>query len=436
MSPAFTSLSVRNYRIYFAGSLISNIGTWLQQTALAWLMLQLTGSGTALGATIGLYLLPTLLLSPLAGLVADRLPKRKLMLWMQVAMSIPSAALGLLAIFGQVVPWQVFALTFLLGIGRAFEAPARQSFVSEMVDSDRLANAVSLNSASFNSGRLIGPGLAGLLIAALGSGVSATGWVILLNAISFWFVVVALLALDRTDLTPAPLAKAGKGSIRDGARYVRSRPDLVLLLVTVAFLGAFGMNFQLTSALMATEVFGKGAGEFGVLGSILAIGSLSGALLAARRPRPRLRFIVGAALLFSVVQVISGLMPSYWLYAAVLPLVGISLLTAGTTASAVIQLTTIPQMRGRVVSIYLMVFLGSTPIGAPLIGWIGEYFGPREAVVVSGLITGLGVLTAAVIYGRRHAGKVPADVAAAARRVLAQRTNRLQTAIRRRIVES
>ncbi|SKB08276.1 MFS transporter [Aeromicrobium choanae] len=402
MSPTFHSLSIRNYRIYFAGSMVSNIGTWLQQTALAWLVLELTGSGAALGATIALYLLPTLLFSPIAGAVADRVPKRSLLLWMQVAMSVPAGFLGVFAILGHVEPWHVYVLTFLLGIGKAFEAPARQSFVSEMVDAERLTNAVALNSASFNSGRLIGPGLAGLLIAALGSGVVATGWVILLNAISFWFVVGALLLMDRSALAPAPISAPGKRSVLDGARYVASRPDLLLLFVTVFFLGAFGMNFQITSALMATDVFGKGAGEFGVLGSILAIGSLVGALLAARRPKPRLRFIIGAALVFSVAQVMSGLMPTYWSYAAVLPLIGISVLTTATTANAVIQLTTVPEMRGRVVSLYLMVFVGSTPLGAPVIGWIGEHVGPREALVVSGLIAGLGIAIAALLYARRH----------------------------------
>lgn len=418
MSSTFKSLSVRNYRIYFAGSIVSNIGTWLQQTALAWLVLQLTGSGVALGVTVGLYLLPTLLFSPLAGVVADRVPKRELLIWMQVVMSVPSAALGIFAIMGHIDAWHVFVMTFLLGVGRAFEAPARQSFVSEMVDAERLTNAIALNSASFNSGRLIGPGLAGLMIAALGSGVSATGWVIVLNAISFWFVVGALALMDRSELAPSPIAAPGQRSVMDGAKYVASRPDLMLLFVTVFFLGAFGMNFQITSALMATDVFGKGAGEFGVLGSILAIGSLIGALLAARRPRPRLRFIIGAALTFSVAQIASGLMPTYWTYAAVLPLVGISVLTTATTANAVIQLTTTPQMRGRVVSLYLMVFVGSTPFGAPVIGWIGEQVGAREALVASGLISGLGIGIATLLYARRHDLSSPVPLSPVVRRML------------------
>lgn len=403
MSPTFSALAVRNYRIYAIGALASNIGTWLQNTAQAWLVLQLTGSGAALGFVVALQLLPSLLFSPLAGLLADRVDKRRLLGWMQVAMATPSAALGLLAILGVAEPWHAYVLAFVFGAARAFEAPARQAFVSEMVDADRLANAVALNSASFNSGRLIGPGVAGLLIAALGSGVDATGWVILANALSYGFVLLALLRMDPQGLRPAPPAERQRGAVREGIRYVRSRPDLLLLFTCVFFLGAFGMNFQITSALMATQVFGKGAGEFGVLGSILAIGSLAGALLAARRPRPRLRFIVGAGLTFSAAQIASGLMPTYVSYAAVLPLVGLSVLTTVTTANALIQLTSAPSMRGRVVSLYLMVFLGSSPLGAPLIGYIGEHAGARWALVFSGVVAGLGVAGAGIAYTRmRH----------------------------------
>jgi len=400
MISMFSALAVRNYRIYAIGALISNIGTWLQNTAQAWLVLQLTGSGAALGVVVALQQLPSLLFSPLAGALADQIPKRRLLAWMQVLMAVPAGLLGGLAISGLAQPWHVYALAFCFGAARAFEAPARQSFVSEMVDSGRLSNAVALNSASFNSGRLIGPGLAGLLIATLGSGVDATGWVIAANALSYGFVLVALLMMDLGDLRPAPVAERGRGAVREGVRYVRSRPDLLLLFACVFCLGAFGMNFQITSALMATDVFGKGAGEFGVLGSILAVGSLVGALLAARRSRPRLRFIVGAGLGFSVVQVISGLMPTYGSYAAILPFVGLSVLTTATTANALIQMTSTPSMRGRVVSLYLMVFLGSVPIGAPVIGWIGEDVGARPALVISGLAAGAGITAAGLAYAR------------------------------------
>ncbi|GAA1752123.1 MFS transporter [Aeromicrobium alkaliterrae] len=414
-SGTFTSLQVRNYRIYASGALLSNVGTWLQSTAQAWLVLQLTGSGAALGLTVALQLVPSLLLSPFAGVLADRVPKRTLLRWLQLGMAVPSALLGVLAITGVVQVWQVFVLTLLFGAARALEAPARQSFVAEMVGQEHLSNAVSLNSASFNSGRLVGPALAGVLIAAFGSGVEATGWVILANAISYGFVILALQLMDPTLLHPAPLTGDRRGAVRAGVRYVRSRPDLVLLFSVVFFLGSFGMNFAVTSALMATEEFGKGAGEFGLLGSIMAIGSLAGALLAARRPSPRLRFIVGAALVFAAVQLLSAVMPTYVTYAAVLPLVGLSVLTAVTTANALIQMSTDPAMRGRVASLYLMVFLGSVPLGAPVIGWLAEAFGARWALATSGIVVGLGVIASALYFLQHDA---------ALRDALAQRRTR------------
>lgn len=398
MSPTFRSLSVRNYRIYASGALVSNVGTWMQRVAQDWLVLALTGSATALGITTGLQLLPALLLSPLAGVVADRFPKRRVLMITQVMMALPAALLGVLAITGVAEAWHVYVLAFLFGVGTAFDAPARQSFVVEMVGKDDLANAVGLNSASFNSGRMIGPAVAGVMIAALGSGPVATGWVILLNAVSYFAVFLSLVALRARDLRPATPASRGRGAVRAGVRYVRSRPDLVLILTTVFFVGTFGMNFQMTSALMATEVFGKGAQAYGVLGSIMAIGSLAGALVAARRERPTRRLVVGAALVFVVVEVAAGLMPTYLTFALVLPLLGLSALTMITAANAYIQLTVTPQMRGRVAALYLMVFMGGTPFGAPVIGWIGEAFGARWTLILGGLVAGAGILGATVIY--------------------------------------
>lgn len=392
MSTTFAALSERNYRVYAAGSLVSNIGTWFQNTAQTWLILQLTGSGSAVGAVIAAQMLPSLLFSPVAGALADKFDKRTWMSWLQVGMAVPSAVLGVLAIAGVAEDWQVYLLAFCFGTARAFEAPVRQSFVAEMVGPSLLSNAVALNSASFNAGRLIGPAVAGLMIAALGSGVDATGWVILGNAISYGFVLIGLRMVDPQRLFLSERGRRGRGAIREGVRYVRGRPDLLLLLGCVFFLGAFGMNFQITTALMATEEFGRGAGEFGVLGSFVAIGSLAGALLAARRPRPRLRFVTGSALVFCCVQIASGLMPTYTTYALIMPLIGLTVLTAVTTANALIQLTSAPSMRGRVAALYLMVFLGSTPLGAPFIGWVAEQQGARVALAVSGVLAGTGIL--------------------------------------------
>ncbi|MGH3358842.1 MAG: MFS transporter [Nocardioidaceae bacterium] len=406
MSPTFRALSIRNYRIYASGALISNVGTWMQRVAQDWLVLQLTdNSGTALGITTGLQLLPALLLSPVAGVVADRFPKRTVLSVTQIAMALPAALLGVLAITGVAVPWHVYVLAFAFGVATAFDAPARQSFVVEMVGQDDLSNAVGLNSASFNSGRMIGPAVAGVMIAALGSGAAATGWVILINAISYLAVLMSLRMLDTDELQPSTPTERGKGAVRDGIRYVRSRPDLMLLLATVFFVGTFGMNFQMTSALMATEVFHKGAGEYGVLGSIMAAGSLGGALLAARRPYPRQRLVVGAGVAFAVIEIVSGLMPTYLTFAVVLPALGLTALTMVTSANATIQLSVDPQMRGRVTALYLMVFLGGTPLGAPFIGWIGEVFGARWTLIAGGLITLVGTLVAIAVF-TRHEGLV------------------------------
>lgn len=418
MSPTFRSLSIRNYRVYAMGALVSNVGTWMQRVAQDWLILVLTGSGTALGITTGLQLLPALLFSPVAGVVADRFPKQQVLKCTQLAMAIPAAVLGVLAVTGTVEAWHVYVIAFVFGVGTAFDAPARQSFVAEMVGQEDLPNAVGLNSASFNTARMIGPALAGLLIAWLGSGAEATGWVILVNAASYLAVIASLTSLDTRRLKPSPVSGSRKGAVREGVRYVRSRPDLVLLLTCVFFVGTFGMNFQMTSALMATEVYGKGASEYGILGSVLAIGSLAGALLAARRTRPRLLFVVVAGMTFGIGEILAGLMPSYLTFALVLPLLGLSSLTMVTSANGLIQLTSTPQMRGRVAALYLMVFMGGTPLGAPLIGWIGEAFGARWTMIVGGALSALGVGVAAALYARTHHLSARGRVSPAMRRLL------------------
>ena len=402
MSPTFRALANRNYRIYIVGSVLSNTGTWMQRVAQDWLVLQLTHSGTALGITTGLQLLPALLFSPVAGVVADRVPKRTVLRFTQVAMALPAALLGILAVTGVVQTWHVYALAFVFGIGTAFDAPARQSFVVEIVGRDDLANAVGLNSASFNVARMIGPAVAGVLIAALGSGASAAGWVILINAVSYLPVFISLNLLDGSLLRPSPVTGTRKRAVRDGVAYVRSRPDLVLILCCVFFVGTFGMNFQMTSALMATSVFHKGAGEYGLLASIMAVGSLAGALLAAGRAKPRLLFVVLAGAAFSLIEIGSGLMPSYVTFAAVLPFLGLAALTMITSANAMIQMTSSPMMRGRVAALYMMIFLGGTPFGSPLIGWVGETFGARWMLIGGGAMSFLGIAVATAWYARRE----------------------------------
>ncbi|WP_141004035.1 MFS transporter [Nocardioides humi] len=403
-SPRFRSLAHPNYRLYFAGSLVSNIGTWMQRVAQDWLVLTIPGNGgAALGITTGLQFLPVLLLSPYAGVVADRIPKRVLLQITQAVMALASLALGVVAALGVAQTWHVYLIAFVFGIGAAFDAPARQAFVSEMVGADDVANAVSLNSAAFNTARLVGPGLAGLLIALGGGGMRATGWVILANALSYLAVIAQLRRMDEAALhSPRPAGRT-PGMLREGIVYLRSQPKMLMILVLVFFVGTFGMNFQITSALMATEVFGKGAREYGVLGSVLAIGSLAGALAAAGRVRVRVRLLMGAAVAFGVLEMAAGLAPSYVAFVLLCPLLGFSTITVLNSCNALLQIESDPALRGRVMAIYMTIVMGGTPLGAPLIGWVGEQFGARWTLIIGGALVLAGVALAVLV--RRAAGR-------------------------------
>ena len=396
MSPTFTSLEVRNYRIWFAGALVSNTGTWMGRVGQDWLVLTVltAGSATALGVVTGLQFLPFLLLAPWAGLIADRFPKRRTLLLTQTMLALSSLLLGVLAVTGTAELWHVYAIALLQGVTTAIDNPARQAFVSEMVPKDKLANAVSLNSASFNLGRLIGPGVAGVVIALWG-----TGEALLLNTATFVFVIVALLALRMSELRPAPVANA-RGGIREGFRYVRDRQDIQLVMLLVFVLGTFGMNFQITMALMATKVFDKGASEFGLLGSIMAVGSLAAALLSARRKQLRLRVLLLSLVGFTVAATLAALAPTYWTFALALVPVGLTALTALTTANAMVQTSVAPEMRGRVMALYMAIFMGGTPAGAPLIGWISETFGPRWTIGIGAVAMGVTLVGVSVWLGR------------------------------------
>jgi len=379
VSPTFASLKFWNYRLWFAGALVANVGTWMQRVAQDWLVLtDLTNeSGFAVGVVTALQFIPMMLLSPIAGLLADRLPRRKLLIFTQSAMGVLAAALGTLVILDWAQLWHVYMFATMLGLITALDNPVRQTFVAEMVPEHRLANAVALNSASFNAARLVGPGIAGLLIAAVG-----TGPMFIINAASFGATIFSLVYMRQKELHVLPAVPRARGQIREGLRYIRTRSDLVVIMSIMGIVSALGLNFQLTSGLMAKVEFGKDAGEYGILGSILAIGSLGGALLAARRERPRVRLVVGAAFGFGVASLAMASMPTYETYAASSVFVGLFSLTMMTSANAAIQMSVAPEMRGRVMSIYMMVFLGSTPIGAPLVGWIGETLGPRWSIGV------------------------------------------------------
>jgi MFS family permease len=402
MRTTFAALRVRNYRLFAAGSLVSNTGTWMQRVAQDWLVLALTGSAGALGVTTGLQFLPILLFSPMAGVIADRFSKRSVMMITQSAMAITAAVLGLLAITGVAQAWHVYVLAFVFGAAAAFDTPARQAFVNEMVSHDTVANAVALNSASFNVGRMIGPAIAGGMIALLGSGVSASGWVIILNSATYLAVLAAIKRIHSEELHPVPVLPRAKGQLRDGIRYVRSRPDIMLVMAILACAGTFGFNFQMTTALMATQVYDKGAGEYGLLGSILAVGSLVGALLAARRTSSSQRLVVVGAIVFGLVTLVAGLMPTYATFALVLPIAGLTSMTLMTAANSFVQMAADPAMRGRVLALYLAVFMGGTPIGAPLLGWIAEHAGARWTLIGGGGITALGTVAIAAYTAHRR----------------------------------
>jgi MFS family permease len=390
MSPTFASLSIYNYRVFAAGALISNTGTWMGRVAQDWLVLtQLTDhSSVALGIVTGLQFAPLALLAPVSGMIADRFPKRRILFATQSALALTSLLTGVLVVTGAVQLWQIYLLAFIQGVAAALDNPARQTFVSEMVPHESLSNAVGLNSASFNAARLIGPGVAGLVIAAFG-----TGPAFFVNTLSFVAVLFALSRMRPGELNTTPRQR-GKGQIREGLRYVRGRPDIILIMALVFVLGTFGMNFQMTTALMATTVFHKGPGAYGLLGSIMAVGSLSAALLSARRPNPRLRILLVAFAAFAVASAAAALAPSYIWFAVLLIPVGLSALTVLTTANSMVQLSVAPAMRGRVMALYMAVFMGGTPLGSPLIGWIGSAWGPRWTILVGSVATGLAVLGA------------------------------------------
>lgn len=397
MSATFSSLRFRNYRLWFAGALVANVGTWMQRVAQDWLVLtQLShDSGVAVGFVTALQFAPILALSAWAGVLADRVDRRRLLMLTQGLMGVLAAGLGALVLSGHAQLWHVYLFALALGAVSAVDAPVRQTFVAELVPPDKLSNAVGLNSASFNAARLIGPGLAGLLIAAVG-----TGWVFLINAVSFGGTILALVWMHSGELHRMPLAPRAKGQIREGFAYVRHRTDIVLIMVVMSVVSTFGLNFQLTSAMMARTVFHKGAGQYGVLGSILAIGSLAGALLAARRERPRVRLVIGAAFAFGVAAGVLALMPTYTSFAIACIPVGLASLTMMTAANATIQMSTDPAVRGRVMSLYMMVFMGATPIGSPVVGWIGQQFGARWSIGI-GSITALLVSAGAAVWAAR-----------------------------------
>ncbi|WP_281883131.1 MFS transporter [Agromyces rhizosphaerae] len=397
----FRSLSSVNYRLWFIGALVSNIGSWMQATTQNWVVLtELTDNdAVAVGVTMALQFGPQLVLVPITGLIADRFDRRKILMVTQTALMVLGLALGVLLIAGHATIWHLYAFALALGIVNAVDAPARQTFVADLVAEHNMSNAVALNSASFNAARLIGPAVAGFLIVLIGS-----GWVFVVNAVTFVAVLGALAALRVDQLRPRKPRTRGRGDLAAGLHYVRRRPDLIVVFAIVFILGAFGMNFPIFSSTMAVE-FGRGAGEYGMLSSILAIGSLTGALLAARRDRARLRVIVGAAGAFGLATFAAVVMPTYWSFAASTILIGFTAVTLLTTANGYVQTTTDPDVRGRVMALYMAILMGGAPVGAPIVGAIANGLGPRWALgaasVAAVVACGIGLAWMVVARGLR-----------------------------------
>ncbi|MGW7429098.1 MFS transporter [Streptomyces sp. NPDC054861] len=381
---------MRNYRLFFTGAIVSNTGTWMARITQDWLVLSLTGSAAAVGITTALQFLPMLLFGLYGGVIADRYSKRLILLFSQAALGLCGLALAVLTLSGHVQVWHVYLVAFLLGMVTVVDNPTRQSFVSEMVGPDQLRNAVSLNSANFQSARLIGPAVAGVLIATVGS-----GWSFLLNGLFFLGPLTGLLLMRPSEFHKVERVPRGKGQLREGLRYVAGRPDLMWPIVLVGFVGTFGFNFPIWLTAFADDVYHVGAGTYGFLNTLMAAGSLAGALLAARRGSSRLRMVVVAAVAFGLLEIAAALSPSFWLFALLLVPIGMVGLTINVTANSAVQMATDPVMRGRVMSLYLMVFVGGTPIGAPLLGWITDTYGARVGFATGGLVS----LTAAGVIG-------------------------------------
>jgi MFS family permease len=392
-SRAFRALRSRNFRVWTYGGLVSNVGTWMQRVAQDWLVLtHLTQhDATAVGIVMGLQFAPQLLLLPWSGLAADRFDQRKLLMLTQASMGLLSIGLGVLTIAGHVRLWQVYIFAFLFGTAAALDGPVRQTFVGELVDDCDLHNAVALNSTSFHAAQMIGPAVAGLVIAKVG-----TGWTFLLNGLSFGAVLLSMSLLRVGELRSRARASRATGAFLEGLRYVWKRPDLKAILVMLFLIGTFGLNFPIFISTMAVNVFHTDARGFGLLSSCMAVGTLAGSVIAAVGTQPTFRSLLLGSTVFGVGCTLAGLASGYWWFAACLAIIGVAALTFTTATNSMMQLSTEPAMRGRVMALRVSIALGGTPVGAPIIGWIANHFGPRWSLGI-GATAGFSAATVAVV---------------------------------------
>ncbi|MGL4302585.1 MAG: MFS transporter [Sphingomonas sp.] len=402
----FRSLGTFNYRVWITGSFVSNVGTWVQRTAQDWLVLTILThhSAAAVGIVMALQFAPQFLLLPWTGSAADHLDQRTLLIVTQATMGSLALALGILTVSGAVQLWHVYVFAFAFGCAAAFDAPVRQVFVAQLVGDTHLANAVALNSTAFNAARMIGPAISGIVIAAVG-----TGWAFLLNGASFVAVLISLAGLRTAELHVRPRAARVRGSFVQGLRYVQARRDLRAMLLMLLLIGTFGLNFPIFISTMAVGVFHADARAYGLLSSIMAIGTVAGALLSAGRQRPGFTALLAGAAVFAVGCALAAIAPTYWLFAAALAVTGAAALTFTNTSNSLMQLSTEPTMRGRVMALRVGVALGGTPIGAPIVGWVADHLGPRWALGV-GAASGLAAVIVAMLFlanDRTPAGRSP-----------------------------
>ena len=401
----FAALRVRNYRLYFTGQVVSNTGTWMQRIAQDWLVLSITNSPIAVGVTTALQFLPMLLFGLWGGVIADRYSKRTLLIGTQMIMGVLAAVLATLTLTGHVQVWQVYAAAFGLGLVAVVDTPTRQTFVNEMVPPPLIRNAVSLNTGNFQLARMVGPAVAGVLISVVGA-----GWAFAFNAVSYLAVIAGLLLMNTGELQKVQRAPRAGGQVREGLRYVRNRPNLLWIIVLVFFIGTFGYNFAIILSAYAKDVFDAGADVYGLLNTALAVGSVIGALLAARRASARMGYLFVTAGGFAVMLIVTGLTPWMIPFAIALVFTGLLSVSFNTTANATVQLTTDAAVRGRVMSLYMLVFAGGTPIGSPIVGAITEHWGPAVALVVSGLICLIATIGCVVLAARQSGVKVVVDL--------------------------
>jgi len=394
----FRSLRIFNFRLWTAGGLISNVGTWMQRVAQDWLVLtQLTHhDASALGIVMGLQFAPQLLFLPWTGSAADRLNQRKLLMATQATMGVLALILGALTLSGVIQLWHVYVLAFLSGSAAALDAPVRQTFVAEMVGDADLPNAVALNSSSFNAAQMIGPAVAGLLISNVG-----LGWAFLLNGLSFAAVLISMSFFRISELHKSARAQRASSGFQEGLRYVWRRPDLMAILIMLFLIGTFAMNFPIFISTMAVNVFHTDARGFGLLSSIMAVGTLSGALFAAGRQKPGFISLFGGAGVVGLGFTLAALAPGYWSFAATLIMIGAAVLTFGNATNSIMQLSTEPAMRGRMMALRIAIALGGTPIGAPIVGWVANHYGPRRALCIGAAAGFAAALVAMYVMARR-----------------------------------